>query len=77
MYGGRSLNSLELVVYPTVTDRAVIRSLVQQEPTLQRLGKTTLKTPKKFGELRLKECESWIHGRGKTARRVDVFLQVV
>lgn len=68
--------SLELMLYPAIAekDRGNI-SAAMRANDLRLVEKRPLKSPKKFGEMKLREMEVWALGRGKSERRVELFIQ--
>ena len=76
LQGGRRMVSLELMLYPAIQekDRGDV-SAAMRANDLRFVEKRPLKSPKKFGDMSLREKEVWVHGRGKSERRVELFIQ--
>jgi len=74
--GGKRLVSLELTLYPAIAkkDREDVAAAMRASE-LRFVERRSLKPPKKFGEMKLREMEVWAHGRGKSERRVELLLQ--
>lgn len=75
---GRRMATLELFVFPAVQekDRGEITNAFRSNE-LHLVEKKSLAKTKKFGQMNFREKEVWGHGRGKSERRVEVFIQAV
>jgi hypothetical protein len=74
--GGRRMVSLELMLYPAIAekDRGEV-SAAMRANDLRFVEKRPLKSPRNFCGMVLGEKEVWAHGRGKSERRVELFIQ--
>lgn len=74
--GGRRMLSLELMMFPAVQgkDRGDVAAAMRAN-ALRFVERRSLSSPKKFGDMKLREIEIWAHGRGKSERRVELFIQ--
>lgn len=76
--GRRMTTSLEMYVFPSVQekDRVGITDAIRSND-LRLIEKKSLDRAKKFGLLTFKEKQIWGHGRGKSEKKVEVFIQAI